>query len=210
MANAGEGSYARRSRNSASAWSPTARWARASSRARSTRTRRSTAPISAARCPALRPEALKANQALVDLLGTIATRGERRRPLRSRSRGCWPRSRGSFRSPARRSCIGWMRTSGQLIIELTPAGSREIDQRRVQDHGARGAVSREAGANDRSLNQRKVDSDFVVHFGHLRSSLLRGNNNRSPDSPNRRAAASFAVEAVRWEWRQKHRSGRWN
>ena len=41
-------------------------------------------------------------------------RSERtRRRRRSRSPGCWRRSRGSFRSRARRSCIGWKRTSGR-------------------------------------------------------------------------------------------------
>ena len=39
--------------------------------------------------------------------------GRRRRPPRSRSPGCWPRSRGSFRSRAPRSCIAWTRTSGR-------------------------------------------------------------------------------------------------
>ena len=45
--------------------------------------------------------------------------GRRRRRPRSRWPGCWPRSRGSFRSPAPRSCIAWTRTSGQF-----PSNSR--------------------------------------------------------------------------------------
>ena len=52
--------------------------------------------------PRFTPEARKANQALVDLLGKIASAKKRLR-LRSRSPGCWPKSRGSFRSRARRS-----------------------------------------------------------------------------------------------------------
>ena len=63
--------------------------------------------------PRFTPEALKANQALIDLLGRIAS-GSRRRPLRSRWHGCWPRSRGLFPSQAPRSCIAWTRTSEQL------------------------------------------------------------------------------------------------
>ena len=40
--------------------------------------------------------------------------GRRRRLLRSRLPGCWPRSRGSCRSPAPRSCTGLRRTSERL------------------------------------------------------------------------------------------------
>ena len=52
--------------------------------------------------PRFTPEALKANQALIDLLGNIAD-GRRRRPPRSRWPGCWLGSRGSFPSPARQA-----------------------------------------------------------------------------------------------------------
>ena len=68
--------------------------------------------------PRFTPEARKANQALVDLLGRIARTEAARHPPRSRSRGCSPRSRGSFPSPAPRSCIGWRRTSAQPTVEL--------------------------------------------------------------------------------------------
>ena len=47
--------------------------------------------------PRFTPEAMKANQALVDLLGRIA------KPRRSRSRGSSGRSRGSCRSPVPQS-----------------------------------------------------------------------------------------------------------
>jgi hypothetical protein len=62
--------------------------------------------------PRFTPEALKANQALIDLLGKI---GERKKatPLRSHSPGCWLRSRGLFPFRAPRSCIAWTRISGQ-------------------------------------------------------------------------------------------------
>ena len=56
----------RPSKNSASASCPSARWARASSPARSTRTRHSTAADFRNIVPRFTPEARKANQALVD------------------------------------------------------------------------------------------------------------------------------------------------
>ena len=60
--------------------------------------------------PRFKAEARKANQVLVDLLGRIALQ-KHATPRRSRSRGCSHRNRGSFRSPARRSCIASKRTS---------------------------------------------------------------------------------------------------
>ena len=52
--------------------------------------------------PRFAPEALKANQALIDLLGSIAKR-RTRRPRRLRLHGCSRKSRGLFRFPARRN-----------------------------------------------------------------------------------------------------------
>ena len=46
--------------------------------------------------------------------------GRRRHRLRSRSRGCWPRSPGWFRSQAPRSCIVWTRTSGRSQSNSRP------------------------------------------------------------------------------------------
>jgi hypothetical protein len=60
--------------------------------------------------PRFTPEARRANQALVDLLGRIAAR-KHATPPRSRSPGCWPRSPGSCRSPARAVWDAWRRTS---------------------------------------------------------------------------------------------------
>ncbi len=50
--------------------------------------------------PRFSPQALQANQTLVALLGVIA-KDKEQRPRRSRSRGCWRKSRGScrFRAP---------------------------------------------------------------------------------------------------------------
>ena len=56
------------------AWSPTAPSAKASSRARSTKTPSSTASDFRSTLPRFTPEALKANQALIDLLASIAER----------------------------------------------------------------------------------------------------------------------------------------
>ena len=49
--------------------------------------------------------------------------GRTRRPRRSRSRGCSRRSRGSSRSPARRSCIAWRRTSPRPTSSSRPTTS---------------------------------------------------------------------------------------
>ena len=62
--------------------------------------------------PRFTPEARRANQALVDLIGRIAA-GKRRRPPRSRWPGCSPRSRGSRRSPAPPGCIAWRKISAR-------------------------------------------------------------------------------------------------
>ena len=60
--------------------------------------------------PRFTPEALKRNQALIDLLGRIA-KARTRLLLRSRSPGCLRKSRGSFRFPARRSLTVWKKIS---------------------------------------------------------------------------------------------------
>jgi aryl-alcohol dehydrogenase-like predicted oxidoreductase len=68
--------------------------------------------------PRFTPEALKANQALIDLLAALQNRS-RRHPLRSHLPGCWLKSRGSSRFQAPQSCIVWTKTSGQ-----SPSNSR--------------------------------------------------------------------------------------
>ena len=62
--------------------------------------------------PRFTAEARKANQALVDLL-VRSRSGRTRHRLRSRSRGCWRKSRGSFRFRAPRSCTASKKTSEQ-------------------------------------------------------------------------------------------------
>ena len=76
--------------------------------------------------PRFTPEARKANQALVDLLGRDRAAQEARRRRRSRSPGCWRRSPGSCRSPAPPSCIAWRRTSAPAAIALAEGDLRDI------------------------------------------------------------------------------------
>ena len=142
----------RPSRNSASASCPTARSAKASSPARSTRRTTFDSTDFRTSLPRFTPRGAKANQALVDLLGNIAANEKRRRRRRSRSPGCWRRSRGSFPFPAPRSSHRLEENIGAAAIELTPDDLREIESAAAEDHGAGRALSREAGANDRSLN----------------------------------------------------------
>ena len=78
--------------------------------------------------------------------------GRRRHLLRSRSPGCWPRSRGLFRFPAPRSCIGWRKTSGQSQSNSRPTICVRSMKRCRQDHGARGAIPGTPGADDRPLS----------------------------------------------------------
>ena len=69
-------------------------------------------------------------------------RRRRRRP-RSRSPGCSPRSPGSSRSRAPRSCIAWTRTSGRPPSNSRPTTSAR-SRPRPRNHGARGPVSRDS------------------------------------------------------------------
>jgi hypothetical protein len=60
--------------------------------------------------PRFTPETRKANQSLIDLPGKTAEH-KRLRLRRSRSHGCWPRSRRSRPSQAPPSCKAWTGTS---------------------------------------------------------------------------------------------------
>ena len=62
--------------------------------------------------PRFKPEALQANQALVDLLAAIAA-GKGATPRRSRWPGCWRESRGSCRFPVPPGWRGSKRTSAR-------------------------------------------------------------------------------------------------
>jgi hypothetical protein len=103
----------RPSSSSGSASFPLALWARASSRGRSTRTRPSTARTSATSSLASRRRLGKRIKPWL-ICWARSENGRRRHLLRSRSLGCWRRSRGSFPSQARGSRSAWRRTSEQL------------------------------------------------------------------------------------------------
>ncbi len=75
--------------------------------------RRSTAPTSATSFPASRRRRARRTRPW-SICSARSQPGNERRLLRSRSPGCWPRSRGSCRSPAPPSCTGWRRTSERL------------------------------------------------------------------------------------------------
>ena len=77
--------------------------------------------------PRFTPEALKANQALVDLLGEHRESERKRRPLRSRSPGCSRRSRGLFRFPGTTKLNRLEENIGAVAVELTPDDLRDID-----------------------------------------------------------------------------------
>ena len=83
--------------------------------------------------------------------------GARRRPRRrSRSRGCWRRSRGSCRSRAPPSCIAWRRTSA-LRIELTADDLRQIGEA-LAHQGAGGSLSRAPGGARRQVIDVPLDT----------------------------------------------------
>ena len=75
--------------------------------------RTSAAPISAASLPRFTPEARKANQALVDLLGTIAARKKRDAGPDRAGLAAGAEAVDRARSPAPPSCIGWRRISAR-------------------------------------------------------------------------------------------------
>jgi aryl-alcohol dehydrogenase-like predicted oxidoreductase len=70
--------------------------------------------------PRFTPEALKVNQALIDLLASIA---ERKKATPAQIALAWllARNHGSFRSQAPRSCTVWTKTSGQSPSNSRPA-----------------------------------------------------------------------------------------
>jgi aryl-alcohol dehydrogenase-like predicted oxidoreductase len=105
--------YCRRSRNSGSASSPSALWARASSRAPLTRTRRSTAPTSATSFPASRRRPVGRSKPWLICSAKIAAR-KQATPAQIALAWLLAQSGGSCRSPAPRSCIAWKRTLERL------------------------------------------------------------------------------------------------
>ena len=77
--------------------------------------------------PRFTPEALKANQALIDLLGEHRPAEEGDSRLKSRWRGCWRRSRGLFPFPGTTKLHRLDENIGAVAVELTPDDLRDIE-----------------------------------------------------------------------------------
>ena len=122
--------------------------ARASSPARSTRRREFDERRLPQHCPALhRPGRARRRTSHSSSSCARSPSARARRRRRSRSPGCSRRSRGSSRSPARRSCTGSRRTSPPPTLELTEDDLREIDD----------ALPEAQGARYSEANQRMID-----------------------------------------------------
>ena len=126
VANARSRKCCRRSRNSGSASSPSARWARASSRGRSTRTPTFDSSDFRNTLPRFTPEARKANQALVDLLGKIA---ERKKATPAQIALAWLLAQKPWivPIPGTTKLHRLDENIGAAAVELTPDDLREID-----------------------------------------------------------------------------------
>jgi hypothetical protein len=125
-------------RSSASAWSPSAHWARVSSPAPSTRTPPSPPATSAPPSPGstLTPAGPTRHSSTCSVPSPPA----RTPPSpRSHSPGCSPRSPGSCRSPVPDASNVWRRNLGAADVELTAGDRREIDTATadIQVQGAR-------------------------------------------------------------------------
>ena len=140
----------RRSRSSASASSPSARWARASSRGRSTRTPTFDSTDFRNTVPRFTPEARKANQALVDLLGTI---GDAKEATPAQIALAWLLAQKPWivPIPGTTKLHRLEENLGAADVELTADDLAEID-RAASKIRCRGLVPRTPGADDRSLS----------------------------------------------------------
>ena len=105
--------------------------------------------------PRFTPENRKANQALVDLLATI---GERKKATPAQIALAWLLAQKPWivPIPGTTKLHRLEENIGAAAIELTSDDLREIDQRRLTDHGAGGSVPRTPGANDRPLNHSSL------------------------------------------------------
>ena len=144
----------RRWRSWASASSPSARWARASSRARSTRTPTFDSTDFRNTVPRFTPEARKANQALVDLLGEIAGR-KKATPAQIALAWLLAQKPWIVPIPGTTKLHRLEENLGAADVELTADDLREIEAAASTNHGARGPLPRAPGADDRPLGQRE-------------------------------------------------------
>lgn len=117
------------------------------------------------------PEALKANQALVDLLGKIA---ERKRATPAQIALAWLLAQKPWivPIPGTTKLNRLEENIGAVAIELTFDDLREIETTASKITGARGSVSRTHRANDRSLNGNARDQSPVASSNRLRQGEL--------------------------------------
>ena len=127
--------------------------------------------------PRFTPEARKANQALVDLLGSIA---ERKKATPAQIALAWLLAQKPWIVPI-------PGTTKLHRLEENIGAARRTDarrsprnrERRLKNHGARGSVSRTPGAIDRSLSNRALTSSGSACAGtcradHIQSLWQRG------------------------------------
>ena len=103
--------------------------------------------------PRFTPEARKANQALVDLLGEIAAE-KQATPAQIALAWLLAQKPWIVPIPGTTKLHRLEENIGAAGVDLTPDDLRDIDSAALQDHGARGPVPRTSGANDRSLSGR--------------------------------------------------------
>ena len=104
--------------------------------------------------PRFTPEARKANQALVDLLGEIA---ERKKATPAQIALAWLLAQKPWivPIPGTTKLHRLEENIGAAAVELTPDDLREIESAASKIDGARGSVSRELGANDGPIRSDK-------------------------------------------------------
>ena len=143
--------------------------------------------------PRFTPEALKANQALIDLLASI---GERKKATPAQIALAWLLAQKPWivPIPGTTKLHRLDENIGAVSVELTPDDLRDIDERRLKDHGARRPVPRKAGADDRPL------SDHAKEFrnGHQKK-LARSlpARDRQSGSPARCGSIRFFRRPIR-------------
>ncbi len=149
--------------------------------------------------PRFTPEALKANQALIDLLASIA---ERKKATPAQIALAWLLAQKPWivPIPGTTKLHRLDENIGAVSVELTPGRSARHRERRLQDHGARRSLSRKAGADDRPLSEQvriqKWKSNEAAHSlpakDRRSGSPARCVSTRCSSRPIRRAFAAPA------------------
>ncbi len=118
------------------------------------KTRSSVAVTSAALCRALTPEARKANQVFVDLLGTIA-KEKNATPAQIALAWLLAQKPWIVPIPGTTKLSRLDENLGALSVELTPDDLSEHRYCGLEAHGARKSLSGTSGGNDRPVTARK-------------------------------------------------------